>query len=100
MAKDKRVKGCSDPSCQKAEKKVKFKAEENYCPICGSELVFVCSKCHGPLEDEGPNHRVCSGCEAVANDRKAKAIDGGKKVGGVIGSVALAVAGFIAKKKA
>lgn len=97
--KDRRIKGCSNPLCQKAEKKSKFKAEENFCPICGSELVFVCAKCHGPLEDEGSNHRTCSGCEAAASDRKAKAIDGGKKVAASAGGIALAVASVLLRKK-
>ena len=99
MAKDKRIKGCSNPLCQKAERKSKFKAEENFCPICGSELVFVCAKCHGPLEDERPNHKICGGCEAAASDRKAKVIDGGKKMAASTGSVALAVAGVLLRKK-
>lgn len=99
MAKDKRIKGCSNPLCQKAERKSKFKAEENFCPICGSDLVFVCAKCHGPLEDEGPNRKICGGCEAAASDRKAKVIDGGKKMAASAGSVALAVAGVLLRKK-
>lgn len=99
MAKDKRVKGCTDPACIKAEKKTKFKVEENFCPICGAELVFVCTKCHGPLDDEGPNHKVCSGCEAASSDRKAKVVDGAKKAGGVVGGVALTVAGVLLKRK-
>lgn len=99
MAKDKRIKGCSNPLCQKAEKKSKFKAEENFCPICGSELVFVCAKCHGPLEDEGPGHRTCCGCEAAASDRKAKVVDSGKKMAAGAGSAALAVASVLLRKK-
>lgn len=99
MAKDKRAKGCSNPDCQKAEKKVKFKAEENFCPICGSELVFVCAKCHGPLDDEGSEHRVCSSCEATTNDRKAMVIDGGKKFAVGAGSVVLAAISVFVRKK-
>lgn len=86
MTKDKRVKGCPNPACKKAEKKAKFKAEENYCPICGSELVIVCAKCHGPLDDEGPEHRICDGCEADMHDRKAKITDGAKKIAPALAS--------------
>lgn len=99
MAKDKRVKGCSNPDCEKANKKAKFKAEENYCSICGSTLVYVCAQCHGPLDDEGPDHRICGGCEATNNDRKAKAINGVKKAVGVVGGVTLTAFGVLAKKK-
>lgn len=99
MAKDKRTKGCSNPDCQKAERKAKFKEEENFCPICSSELVFVCAKCHGPIDDEGPSHKICGSCEAASNDRKARVIDGGKKVAAGVGSVALTVAGVLLKRK-
>lgn len=61
--------------------------------------MFVCAKCHGPLEDEGPGHRTCGGCEAAASDRKAKVVDGGKKVAAGAGSVALAVAGVLLRKR-
>lgn len=99
MAKDKRVRGCSNPTCQKAQEKAKFKAEENYCPICGSELVFVCAKCHGPLDDEGPRHKICAGCEATVNDRREKMADGAKKVGGVIAGVACAAVTIMLKRR-
>lgn len=59
----------------------------------------MCAKCHGPLDDEGPGHKVCAGCEAAVNDRKEKVVDGTKKVGGVIASVAGAAVAIILKRK-
>jgi hypothetical protein len=100
MMKDKRVKGCPEPSCQKFSSKYKFKAEDKYCTACGSELVFVCAKCHGPIDDaEGPTHRICAGCEANNKDRVAKIQHGAKNVAAAVASVGAVAVGIIAKKK-
>ncbi|RNL48085.1 hypothetical protein [Paraeggerthella hongkongensis] len=99
MSKDKRVKGCSNPECPKAESKVQYKSDECFCVTCGSELVFVCAKCHGPLDDEGAKHRVCAACEAAAEDKKAKIVDGAKKAGGVVVGVAGTAIAVLLKKR-
>lgn len=78
---DKRVKGCPNESC-KAYKKAKYKAEDRFCKDCGTELIFVCSKCWTPLAGDDPNKKICAKCEAKAQDRKEKVIDMGKKIGG------------------
>ena len=87
---DKRVKGCPNESC-KAYKKTKYKAEDRFCKDCGTELIFVCSKCWTPLAGNDPNKKICAKCEAKAQDRKEKVIDTAKK----IGSGALAVAAVV-----
>ena len=99
MPKDKRVKGCPNPNCPKAEGKTKYKSDDRYCVSCGNELVFVCAKCHGPLDDEGPKHRICAGCEAAAEDRKANGASMAKKASGFLAGVMLIGIGFIGKKR-
>ena len=71
---DKRIKGCWNPKCKRCKKHYKYKADEKYCSLCKSELVYVCSKCGGLLEDVGRKHTVCAKClankEANADARK------------------------------
>ena len=80
---DKRAKGCPNPECEMNLKKFRYGASDIYCTKCGTELVFVCSKCFSKIEDTGPNHSICVVCEAKSEERKARLIDFGKKAGGV-----------------
>ena len=98
--KDKRVKCCPNEACGRdpKHKRPVFSAEDKYCTACGSELVFACSKCLGPLSDKGPGHRVCGGCEAKAADRKAKAKDVGGKVAGGVAAIGGLAIGFLKKR--
>jgi len=73
MAKDKRVKGCTNSSCIKFGKKYHYNASDNFCVKCGSELTFVCKNCFRKLADEGPSHIICAICKAEIEDRKANA---------------------------
>lgn len=92
MAKDKRTKCCPNEICENGRnrKKNKYGADSQYCDACGSELVLVCSKCLGPIADEGPKHKICATCEAKTADRNDKI----KKIGGriVVGAGALGTA--------
>lgn len=97
--KDKRVKGCPNPDCSKNREHAKFKAEDTYCTECASELVFVCAMCGRALEDSGPNHRICSICEAEKADRRDKAIDFGKKAIGCGFAAVSLVIGVLQKNK-
>ena len=97
--KDKRSRACPNEECSKFKSKVKFKGEEQYCSVCGSRLVLVCAKCSGPLEDKGPSHKVCRGCEAKAADLKTKAVDVAKKAGGTAVTAAGAAIAIVARKK-
>lgn len=87
---DKRVKGCPNEKCSDY-KKTKYKAEDKFCKACGSELIFVCSKCWTPLAGDNSSKKICAKCEAKAQDRKEKIIDTGKK----IGQGALAIAAIV-----
>ena len=78
---DKRSKGCPNISCEEYKKKVKHKADDAFCPKCGTRLIFVCAKCFKEIEDLDDKHRVCRGCEADALEKKEKVKDGAVKAG-------------------
>lgn len=96
MAKDRRTKGCPNVGCERNTKKYAYKATDQFCTICGSELVFVCCDCFKKLADLGQDHIRCSTCEAERQDRKNNAEKRFKnftgKVGGAIETGAKAVA--------
>ena len=102
MATDKRVKGCSNPECVNHIKKIKMKAEDEYCPKCGTELVFVCKKCFSEIQDIDEDHRICTHCIEEAQEKKEKRIEKvknyGKKAAVAAGTGVLAVGGKIVTK--
>ena len=64
MSHDNRKKGCPNEVCDMHIKQTKMRANYLFCPICSTELVFVCSKCFKKINDEGPHHKYCALCEA------------------------------------
>lgn len=102
MTTDKRVKGCSNPECVNHVKKIKMKAEDEYCPKCGAELVFVCKKCFKEIQDIDEDHRICNHCIEEAQEKKEKRIekvkDYGKKAAVAAGTGIVAVGGKIVTK--
>ena len=98
MAKDNRKKGCPNIDCTYNKEKVFQKADINYCPKCGTPLVFVCTKCFCEIEDSGYEHKICAHCEAKADQNIDKIKDGLKKAGQVVGSAAVALGGAVAAK--
>lgn len=80
MAKDKRIKGCPNLICKRYKKEHKYKVTDNYCTICGTELVYVCAECFEKIEDEGPEKRLCATCEAKHTERKEAVKKGTDKV--------------------
>ena len=101
MATDRRKKGCPNESCERHQKKIMLKATEEYCPKCGTKLIYVCSKCFREIEDIDPKHRICSLCEAEGQEKKdaaaGKAKNAGKAVAGVVVPVVVAAGGKIVK---
>ena len=86
------IKGCTNIECGQKHKEVKFKADDLFCPKCGKELSFVCSKCFAPLEEE---KKRCDKCQAKIDGRKAKIKSGAQKVAGaakIAAPVAVALA--------
>ena len=70
MAKDKRIKGCYNLACKRYRKEYKYETTDNFCTICGQELVYVCAECFEKIEDHGPEHKLCSTCEAKHQARR------------------------------
>lgn len=98
MAKDNRKKGCPNLDCSYNKDKNFQKADVNYCPKCGTPLVFVCAKCFCEIEDRGPEHKICAHCEAKADQNVDRIKDGLKKAGQIAGSAALAIGSAVAAK--
>lgn len=90
--KDRRIKNCPNPSCERSIQKHKYCADDVYCSVCAEELVFVCSKCGAKIDDQGPEHRTCAACTAKVDDRK----DSAKKTATKVGKGLLAIGGTAA----
>ena len=101
MVTDRRKKGCPNESCERHQKKIMLKATEEYCPKCGTKLIYVCAKCFREIEDIDPKHRICSLCEAAGQEKKdaaaGKVKSAGKAVAGVVTPVIIAAGGKIVK---
>lgn len=98
MANDKRKKGCPNISCKENKGKTFFGADVNFCPNCGTPLVYVCSKCHKQIEDIDYSHRTCSLCEAKAEEHRQNVLNGAKNLGGKAIAIASPIAiGIVAK---
>ena len=95
---DRRSKGCPNPQCNRNKEKFRYKASDAYCTHCGGKLVFVCERCFGPIEDAGPNHRICPHCQAKIDDRADKRRDIAQKAVGGVMAVGTAVAALILRR--
>ena len=78
---DRRSKGCPNINCEEHKKKAKHKVDDDFCPRCGTRLIYVCAKCFKEIEDIDEEHRICRGCEAVALEKREKVKDGAMKAG-------------------
>lgn len=90
---DMRSKGCPNVNCDNHMKKKKFSTSIKYCPKCGAETIFVCSKCFNEIQDLGSSHRLCEYCEADKKAKLAKVGDGAKDAAEKIVGAGLAVVG-------
>ena len=101
MATDRRKKGCPNEACERHQKKIMLKATEEYCPKCGSKLIYVCAKCFREIVDIDPKHKICSLCEAEGLEKRDAALDKAKKVGkgaaGLVVPVVIKAGGKIVK---
>ena len=61
--KDKRIKGCPDPGCARHNEHYKYKPTDQFCTLCGSQLVYVCAKCFKEMEDTEDRRRYCEDCK-------------------------------------
>lgn len=61
--KDKRIKGCPEPGCARHNEHYKYKPDDMFCTLCGSQLVYVCAKCFKEIEDTEDQRRYCEECK-------------------------------------
>lgn len=97
---DTRKKACPNELCKTYQNK-KFNSKINYCPECGTKLVYVCKshKCYKPLDLTALNHEYCQSCETLRQDRKDKAVELAKKGGGVVVAAVVVPALKVVDKK-
>lgn len=95
--KDKRVKGCPNVNCEMHKNKKQQDNKNDYCPKCGTKLVYVCKKCFKEIEDNGPSHTICSLCEAKEEEKKQKMADDLKNVGTVALSAGAGIVALASK---
>lgn len=97
MAKDRRVKGCPNETCPMHKEKKRQSVENDYCPKCGSRLIFVCEKCFAEIEDIDYSHKKCKRCEAEAAEKKEKTKDTLKSAVGKFSTAGVVVVGAAVK---
>lgn len=97
---DSRKKACPNELC-KTYKNKKFNSKINYCPECGTKLIYVCKthKCYKPLDETQPEHEYCRECEANRQDRRDKAVALAKKGGGAVAAAVVVPALQVVDKK-
>ena len=62
--KDKRIKGCPEPGCARHDEHYKYKPTDQFCTLCGAQLVYVCAKCFKEIEDTEDQRRYCEDCKS------------------------------------
>lgn len=95
MSKDRRSKGCPNEKCVMHIDKKTLNADNDFCPKCGTKLIYVCAKCFTEIEDIGETHRKCKRCEAEADAKKERAKETAKKAAGKVGAVGATVVGAV-----
>lgn len=78
MKTDKRIKGCPNSNCEEHRNREKYKPTDRYCKLCGTPLIFVCSRCYAEIPDEGIDRRKCKRCEEHLSMQKKKIREGAK----------------------
>lgn len=92
---DMRKKGCPNERCIQFFNKVKNSSDINYCPKCGTKLIYVCSKCFCEIEDIDPKYRLCQKCKMEADEKREQAI---KKTKDIALELVVAPLAMVAKK--
>ncbi len=95
MSKDRRVKGCPNEECVMHLDKKKMDSDNEFCPKCGTKLIYVCTRCFTEIENLGTKHRKCKRCEAEADAKKEKAKDLAKNAVAKVGAAGVAVGGAV-----
>ena len=51
---------CASPECEFQKSNSYSQGVDQFCPMCGKDLLWQCPHCERPLRDLGA--RFCSGC--------------------------------------
>ena len=91
-----KVKGCINQDCKANKKKSFFDAKNNFCPLCGQGLVFVCKnkKCYTQLAVT-TKKPYCVRCLA----EKKQNTENAAKAGAMILGVGVSLFGLAKRKK-
>ena len=84
-----RVKGCPNEQCENHIHQVKQYEGDEYCPKCGSRLVYVCANCFQEIENQEDVHRFCNWCEAAGVGKRVRRRDSAKNMAIKAGGIAL-----------
>ncbi len=82
--KDTRKKGCPNENCVINQKEEKLRNDIDYCPKCGTKLVYVCANkgCYNKLTGTKFKDRVCEECSEKAENKKAYQREKAKELAG------------------
>lgn len=91
-----KVKGCINQDCKANKKKSFFDVKNNFCPLCGQELAFVCKnkKCYTQLAVT-TKKPYCVRCLA----EKKQNTENAAKAGAMILCVGVSLFGLAKRKK-
>ena len=93
-----KVKGCINIQCVAKHKEIRFKEDDSFCSKCGQELVYVCEKCHEPVEE--PDKKYCLKCQEEIDRKKEQRkekMDKAVEVAGKAKDVAVVAVPMVAK---
>ena len=82
-------KGCVNRNCKAYTKKIIYKDEFDYCPLCSEKLEYVCADCWKVLEHD--TYRYCEACKVKREQKREKTIEKVKAYGpAVVGALGAA----------
>ncbi len=94
-----KVKGCINQECKASKKKTFFDKKNNFCPLCGKELVFVCKnkKCYTQLADN-TKKPYCVRCLAERKEKTDKVVKTSSAAVGLVGAGIIGLAKILNPK--
>ncbi len=71
---DTRKKGCPNIECVINKEEKKLKNDMDFCPKCGTKLIYVCSNkdCYNELTSEKFKDTICNECKTKSENKKAE----------------------------
>lgn len=63
-----KAKGCKNKECMAYKTRRKFNNNDNFCPVCGEPITYVCPECWEPRDKD---EKYCEGCASRIAEKKA-----------------------------